>query len=136
MTYVDGYLTPLRPEMRAAYIELSLRTAAVYKEYGALRVVDCWQDGTPQDSAGFHAEAARDTLDAGDGPSRDFKDAAGAEDDEIVLFSWMEWPDKATRDEGLASVLADPRVQPQEGEVVIFEGRRLVASGFDVVVDV
>ena len=136
MTYVDGYLTPLRPEMRNAYIELSLRTAAVYKEYGALRVVDCWQDGTPQDPAGFHAEGARSAFDAPDGPSRDFPHAAGADEDEIVLFSWMEWPDKATRDEGLAKVLSDPRVQPQEGEVVVFDGRRLVAGGFDVVVDV
>jgi uncharacterized protein YbaA (DUF1428 family) len=135
MTYVDGYLTPLRPEMKEAYIELSLRTAAVYKEYGALRVVDCWQDGTPHDAAGFHAEGARDQLDSGDGLSRDFKDAAGAQGDEIVLFSWMEWPDKATRDEGLAKVLADPRVQPVEGDVVVFEGGRLVASGFDVIVD-
>jgi uncharacterized protein YbaA (DUF1428 family) len=136
MTYVDGYLTPLRPEMRNAYIELSLRTAAVYKEYGALRVVDCWQDGTPQDPAGFHAEGARQAIAAPDGPSRDFPHAAGAVEDEIVLFSWMEWPDKATRDEGLAKVLSDPRVQPQEGEVVVFDGRRLVAGGFDVVVDV
>ena len=134
MTYVDGYLTPLRPEMRAAYLELSLGMAAVYKEHGALRVVDCWQDGTSQDAADFHAEGARAAL-TGAAP-RTFEEAAAAGDDEIVLFSWTEWPDKATRDEGLARVLADPRVQPREGDVVVFDGRRLVASGFDVVVDV
>ncbi|MGY1811466.1 DUF1428 domain-containing protein [Blastococcus sp. SYSU D00820] len=134
MTYVDGYLTPVRREMREAFVELSRAMAAVYREHGALRVVDCWQDETPQDPADFHAEGARDSL--GEQPARDLHAAAGAGDGEVVVLSWTEWPDKATRDRGLAAVLADPRVQPVPGAPAVFEGRRLVAGGFDVVLDV
>lgn len=133
MTYVDGYLTPVRPEMRDEFVALSARMAAVYQEFGALRAVDCWLDDAPQDPAAFHAEGARDAIEAG--VARTFRDAAGAEDDEVVVLSWMEWPDKPTRDAGLARVLADPRVQPRDGDVVVFDGRRLVAGGFDVIAD-
>lgn len=134
MKYIDGYLTPIKPGMKDAYIAFSKKTAAIYKEYGCLRVVDCWQDQTPQDAADFHAEGARDEV--GTEPARNFNEAAATEGDEIVLFSWMEWKDKHARDEGLAKALADPRMQPVEGEPVIFEGRRLIASGFNVIVDV
>jgi uncharacterized protein YbaA (DUF1428 family) len=133
MTYVDGYLTPVRPEMRDEFMALSARMAAVYQEYGALRIVDCWLDDAPQDPAAFHAEGARDALE--DGAARTFRDAADAGDREVVVLSWMEWPDKATRDAGLARVLADPRVQPREDDVVVFDGRRLVAGGFHVIAD-
>jgi uncharacterized protein YbaA (DUF1428 family) len=47
-----------------------------------------------------------------------------------VILSWTEWPDKQARDEGLAKVLADPRVQPDPEDGVIFEGRRLVSGAF------
>jgi uncharacterized protein YbaA (DUF1428 family) len=133
MKYVDGYLTPVKPEMKDAYIALSKKTAAVYKEFGCLRVVDCWQDEEPKDAAAFHAEEARDEVTSA--PSRTFKQALGTQGDELVVLSWMEWPDKQTRDAGLAKALADPRVQPVEGEPLVFEGRRLIASGFNVIVD-
>jgi uncharacterized protein YbaA (DUF1428 family) len=133
MKYIDGYLTPVKPEMKAAYIALSKKTAAVYKEYGCLRVVDCWQDNEPTDATAFHAEEARDEV--ASAPSRSFKQALGTTGNELVVFSWMEWPDKQTRDTGLKKALADPRVQPLPGEPVVFEGRRVIASGFDVIVD-
>ncbi|MDB5473168.1 MAG: hypothetical protein JWP99_471 [Devosia sp.] len=137
MSYIDGYLTPVRVDRKEAYRTFSATTAAIYKEYGALRVVDCWQDAEPQDASMFHAEAARDALhDGNNEPAPDFRTAAGARSDEVVVFSWMEWPDKATRDTGLEKILADPRIQPKEGEDTIFEGRRLIAGGFTVILDV
>jgi uncharacterized protein YbaA (DUF1428 family) len=133
MKYIDGYLTPVKPEMKEAYIALSQKTAAVYKEFGCLRVVDCWQDAEPVDATAYHAEEAREGMSAT--PVRDFTQAADARGDELIVFSWMEWPDKKTRDEGLKKALADPRVQPVPGEPLVFEGRRVIASGFDVIVD-
>ena len=49
-----------------------------------------------------------------------------------MILSWTEWPSKKARDSGLKKALADPRVQPQPGEDVLFEGRRLVAGGFNL----
>lgn len=136
MTYIDGYLTPIRPEMKEKYIEFSRKMAAIYKEYGALRVVDSWQDEAVQDQAEFHAENTRSDYEASETHFRTFAEAAQTEPGELVLFSWTEWPNKEVRDAGLAKVTADPRVQFDEGQEAIFEGRRLIASGFNVIVDV
>lgn len=135
MAYVDGYLIPIRHDRREAYKAHSAKVAAIYREHGALRVVDCWMDEEPQSSGAFHAEGARAALDEASEGARDFRMAAGAGPDEAVVLSWTEWPDKAARDAGLAQALADPRLQPGDDEEVIFEGRRLVSGGFAVILD-
>lgn len=134
MTYVDAYLIPLQSEKLAAYERFSRHVAAVYREHGALRVVDCVLDAAVANDASFHAEEAREDLK--DAPLRDFNAAADARDGEIVILSWTEWPSKAVRREGLAKALADPRIQPEEGEEMLFEGRRLVAGSFATLIDV
>jgi uncharacterized protein YbaA (DUF1428 family) len=127
MPYYDAYLIPISPAKLDAYRDFSRRIGAVYREYGAVRVVDVLLDAQGGDGASFHAEEARAAL--GD-DLRDFAAAAGAQDGETVILSWTEWPDKQARDEGLAKVLADPRVQPDPEDGVIFEGRRLVSGAF------
>ncbi|MBJ7410710.1 MAG: DUF1428 domain-containing protein [Phenylobacterium sp.] len=127
MPYYDAYLIPISPSKLEAYRDFSRRIGAVYREYGALKIVDILLDDQGGDGASFHAEEARAAL--GD-DLRDFAAAAGAQDDETVILSWTEWPDKQARDEGLAKVLADPRVQPDPEDGVIFEGRRLVSGAF------
>ncbi len=134
MTYVDAYLIPLKPSKLAAYTRFSTQVAAVYREYGASRIVDCVLDPAVANDAAFHAEGARDAL--LDTPLRDFDAAAATAPGEIVILSWTEWPSKKMRDEGLAKALADPRVQPQEGQEELFEGRRLVAGGFTKLMDI
>ena len=59
----------------------------------------------------------------------DFRKAAGAGPDETVVISYVEWPDKATRDAGMAKVTADPRMLFADMPPV-FDGRRLIAGGF------
>lgn len=127
MAYYDAYLFPLRPEKLEAYRAFSKRISAVYLEYGATRVTDILLDGDGGESETFHAEDARDALD--DRP-RDFPTAAGARPGETVVMSWTEWPDKTTRDAVLPKVLADPRVQPDPADGVIFEGSRLISGAF------
>lgn len=138
MTSVDGYLTPVRRDLREAYTAFSNRVAAVYLDHGALRVVDCWPDDRTQEQASFHAEDARDALDPGDAVDqapRTFPDVVGVRQGEVVVVSWVEWPDRATRNTGLDAALADPRVQPRPDEPRLFEGRRLIAGGFTAIVD-
>lgn len=130
MAYFDGYLIPVATDKLEAYRVFSEKIAAVYREYGATRIVDCVLDAGAEDGAQFHADEARDAL--GTGPLRNFPIAADARAGETVILSWTEWPSKQARDTGLEKALADPRVQPQPGEDVLFEGRRLVAGGFNL----
>ena len=72
--------------------------------------------------------------DVKDGKVTDFRRAVQANDDEAVVFSWIEWPDKATRDGAMARVMSDPRLNPQTNPAP-FDGKRLIYGGFSPVVE-
>jgi uncharacterized protein YbaA (DUF1428 family) len=130
MTYIDGYLVPVRADRTEAYRVLAERSSRIMKEYGALRVVECWPDAEPDGDGKFHGIDAREALkERSSDAIRDFAGAGGAQAGEVVMLSWTEWPDKATRDRGLAAAMADPRLQ-FAGEELVFDGKRLIASGF------
>ncbi len=133
MSYFDCYLIPVPAAKLDAYKLFSERIAEVYREYGALRVTDCILDPGTADGTQFHAEGAQAEVKRAE--LRDFKAAAASQDGETVILSWTEWPSKDARDELLPRVLADPRVQPKEGEDAIFEGARLIAGGFFELLD-
>ena len=60
MNYVDGFLIPVARSKKEAYRELAARTAPIFKEHGALRVVECWIDeGEVVPKEFFHAADAR-----------------------------------------------------------------------------
>lgn len=86
---------------------------------GAVRVLECWEDDVP------------------DGKVTDFRRAVQATGDEAVVFSWIEWPDKATRDAGMekmkTKMKSDPRLDPQTNPMP-FDGVRVVFGGFAPVV--
>lgn len=134
MRFTDITLTPIKIERKTAYLAFSAKVAAIYREHGALRVVDCWQAADEGDASGFHAEGARSEYE--DVVLPDFRKAANVAADETVFVSWVEWPDRKTRDIGLAKATSDPRIQPAAGEDAIFDGRRLIAGGFTVELDV
>jgi len=134
LSYFDCYLIPVRAEMLDTYKVFSQQLAALSREYGALRIVDCLLDPTTSDGTQFHAESVQPELQSS--ALRDFPIAAATEPGETVILSWTEWPSKEKRDDALPRLLADPRIQPQEGQEAIFEGRRLIAGGFFKLVDV
>jgi uncharacterized protein YbaA (DUF1428 family) len=134
MSYFDCALIPVPTAKLAAYKSFSEQMARISLEYGVLRQVDCVLDPDAGNGAKFHAEEARDLLQGV--KLRDFPMAAAAQDGETVILSWTEWPSKEARDQGLPRLLADPRVQPQDGQETLFEGRRLIAGGFLKLVDV
>lgn len=131
MTYLDFYLVPVHIENKAAYEELARASAQVLREYGAIRVVECWLDESGPEAATFHSLEAR--LESGQ--YRTFVEAAGAGRGETVVLSFVEWPDKATRDRGLEKVTSDPRMQ-FENLPPTFDGKRLIAAGFRPMLDV
>jgi len=67
------------------------------------------------------------------GKLNDFHGAVQAGSEETVVFSWMEYPDKATREAGFEKMMADPRMQPQ-GEMP-FDGTRMIYGGFEPLLD-
>ena len=118
MIYIDGFLAPVKAGTSAeAYAAFADKAAPVFLDHGATRVVEGWGDDVP------------------DGKHTDFRRSVAAEPGETVVFSWIEWPDKATRDAGMAKVMADPRMQPDAMTDMPFDGKRLVFGGFRAVVD-
>ena len=116
VSYFDCSLIPVPTAKLAAYRLFSERMAKIAREYGAVRQVDCALDPDAANGVAFHAEEAREAL---EGVSlRDFPMAAASQVGETVVLSWTEWPSKSARDEGLPRLLADPRIQPQEGQEI------------------
>lgn len=114
MTYVDGIVAAVPTASKEAYREFAQRMAVVFKEYGALAVVDCWGDDVPA------------------GKLTSFPLAVKCEPDETVVFSWLSWPSRATRDEAWKKVMADPRMQPGASPMP-FDGKRMIYGGFEVI---
>ena len=125
MSYIDCYLAPVPINNKAAYEELARISQNVLREYGASRVMECWLDNSGPDASSYHGTRAR--LDEQYYGS--FLQAAGARESETVVMSFVEWPDKATRDSGMEKVTRDPRMQ-FEGQPPAFDGSRLIAAGF------
>lgn len=126
MSYVDCFIAPVPRANRAAYEELARVSAEVVKEYGALNVVECWLDESGPEAGSYHgADARRSEAEYGG-----FATAARVRPGETVVLSYVEWPDRATRDAGMEKVTNDPRMQFGDRPPV-FDGRRLIAAGFE-----
>ncbi len=116
MAYVDGYVIPVLKTNREAYLAVAKSAAPLFKEHGALKVVECWADDVPK------------------GKQTDFYMAVKCADDETMVFSWIWWPDKAARDAGMAKAMADPRMQPGAAPMP-FDGKRMIFGGFEVLLE-
>ena len=116
MPYVDGFVAAVPAANKQAYIDHAAKAADVFRDHGATRVVECWGDDVP------------------DGEVTSFPMAVKARDDEAIVFSWVSWPDKATRDAGMEKVFADPRMQPDVNPMPL-DGRRLIHGGFEVLLE-
>ena len=116
MTYVDGFVAAVPTRNREIYKRHAEIAAAVFKEHGALKVVECWGDDVPE------------------GKITSFPMAVKCQENETVVFSWIIWPSRAVRDEGMKKVMADPRVQPDVNPMP-FDGKRLIYGGFEMIVE-
>jgi uncharacterized protein YbaA (DUF1428 family) len=130
MTFNDITIVPVRTDQKAAYLEFSARIAAIYREYGAVRIVDCWQTEEASNDEDFHAADAMEDYALGELPN--MRKLAGARDGETVVVSFTEWPSREVRDRGVKAVSVDPRIQATMDEEPVFDGRRVIAGGFEV----
>jgi uncharacterized protein YbaA (DUF1428 family) len=116
MPYVDGFVVAVPTVNKEKYRKHAEDAAAVFKEHGALKLVECWGDDVPE------------------GKVTSFPMAVQRKDDETVVFSWIIWPSRAIRDQGMPKVMADPRLQPDKNAMP-FDGKRMIYGGFEMIVD-
>lgn len=113
--YVDGFVVPVPEGKLDAYRELAQKMAGVFRQHGALRDVEAVNDDVPK------------------GKVTDFYRAVKAEEGERVVFSFLEWPDKQTRDEAWKKIMSDESLKP-EGDIP-FSGPRMFWGGFQPILD-
>jgi uncharacterized protein YbaA (DUF1428 family) len=116
MQYVEGFVVAVPAEKKEEYRRFAIAAGAVLKEYGVTRMVECWGDDVP------------------DGTLTDFRKAVKAEEGEVVVFSWFEYPSKEVRDTVNQAMRTDPRMEAL-GEMP-FDGRRMIFGGFVPILDI
>ncbi|MEO1090252.1 MAG: DUF1428 domain-containing protein [Pseudomonadota bacterium] len=116
MTYVSGFLLAVPTANKAAYKEMAESVWEIFKDYGCLSLRENWGADVP------------------DGKVTSFPMAVKKNDDETVVFSWMEWPDKETCDKGWEAMMKDPRMADMDPSKMPFDGMRMMWGGFEELV--
>ncbi|ABD54355.1 DUF1428 domain-containing protein [Jannaschia sp. CCS1] len=117
MTYVDGFILPVKTARKDDYIKAAQKMTALYLAHGAARCVETWGAG----------------LEPGQNTS--FPRAVELADDETAVFAWMEFPDKATSDAAHRAVWSDPDTEKLMGDGLV-DGQRMIMGGFEILLDV
>ena len=115
MSYVECFIAAVPTEEAENYKNHASKMGVVFKDYGALRVVDCWGADVPN------------------GEVTSFPMAVKAMENETVALGWIEWPSKEARDAGMPNAMQDERMS---FENMPFDGKRLIFAGFDKFSDV
>ena len=112
--YIDGFVAAVPTGSREEYLAHARLAATVFKEAGALKIVECWGDDVPE------------------GKLTSFPLAVQRKDDETVIFSWIAWPSRAARDKGMKQAMEDERLTSL---AMPFDGKRAIFGGFEVLLD-
>jgi uncharacterized protein YbaA (DUF1428 family) len=115
-SYVQGFVIPVPAGKREDYRRMADEAWTLFKDYGALRVVEAWGDDVP------------------DGKVTDFRRAVKAEPDEKIVFSFMEWPSREVCDAAHEKMMKDDRMKPPEGMALPFDAKRMIYAGFTRIV--
>ena len=116
MEYIDGYILAVKNDKKQEYIDFAKRMVPAFKKHGALNVVETWGTDVPE------------------GKVTSFSMAVKREEDESVVFSWVTWPDKATRDAAWPALEADEEMA-HLFETMPFDGKRIIFGGFETIVN-
>jgi uncharacterized protein YbaA (DUF1428 family) len=112
--YVDGMVASVPNGRRQDFIDHAAKIAGLFRENGALRIVNGWGIDVPA------------------GKVTDFNRAVQAKDGETVIFGWIEWPDKPTRDAGMGALMHDPRMREAPPA---WNGQLAIFGGFNTILD-
>jgi uncharacterized protein YbaA (DUF1428 family) len=112
MTYVTGFLTPVKTEVRERYIRSAEVAWPFFQRHGCLKHMETWG------------------VDIADGHTTDFNRAVLRQEGEAVVLAWLIWPDKATADAAWAAMMEDPAMQNMD---MPFDGKRMMWGGFETI---
>lgn len=112
MPYIEGFVAAVPAANKDAYLQHAANAAPLFKEFGAVRMVETWED------------------DVSDGKLTDFRKAVKAKEDEVIVFSWFEYPSRKVRDAANEKIMTDPRIK-EIGATMPFDGKRMIFAGFD-----
>ena len=76
--YIAGLVIPVPGDKMEAYRKWAQNGAQVFRRYGCLEIVECWEDFVP------------------DGKQTDLRRAVAAKEGEKIVFTWQIWPDGAS----------------------------------------
>lgn len=116
MDYIEGFVAAVPTENKEKYIQHATEAAALFKEHGAKKLIECWGDDVPE------------------GEVTSFPKAVKCKANETVVFSWVVWPSKSARDSGIEKVMKDERMNNQIYPMP-FDGSRLIYGGFQMIVN-
>jgi uncharacterized protein YbaA (DUF1428 family) len=116
MTYFEGFIVPVPEANKDSYRQHAAEAAPIFQDIGVKRHFEAWDSDVPE------------------GKVTDFRMAVDAKPEEKVVFSWFEYPDRATRDAANEKMMSDPRMQ-EMGANMPFDGKRMIMGGFDAIVE-
>src|ERR1700716_1729135 len=113
MSYVDGFVVPVPKKKLPAYRRMAKRAGKIWREHGALE----------------YREWIADDVKVGKLTS--FPRAVKLKPRETVVFSWITYRSRASRDNVNAKVMADPRLKNiMDSKNAPFDAKRLIYGGF------
>lgn len=115
MTYIQGFVLAVPAANKDIYRHHATVAAPYFVKFGATRLVENWADDVPH------------------GTHTDFYRATKLEDGEVPLFSWVEFPDRATYQEANRRMMNDPDMAAMSE--MPFDGKRMIYGGFEQLVD-
>lgn len=110
--YVDGFVLPIPRDRLDAYLRLAQAAAEIWKEHGALDYREYVGDDL--------------TLEG----TRSFTEAATAAQDEVVIFGWVAFDSRESRDRVNQKVATDPRMADLMAPDSGFDAARMAYGGF------
>ena len=116
MAYVDGFVLAVKKDRLDDYKTIAADCAVIWKRHGAIRTVEAVAEEVPY------------------GELTSFPRAVQAAEDEVVVFSWIEYPDKATRDACNAAIHDSPEMKGMDTTGVM-NGKTMIYGGFTPFVD-
>ncbi len=109
--YVDGFILAVKKDKLDSYKKMARMGRETWMKHGALSYVEALADDAPV------------------GELTSFPRAVLATDDEIVVFAYITYRDRAHRDEVNSKVMAEMEWDPND---MPFDGKRMIFGGFEV----